>query len=323
MKIGKLTNEQLKEIVLDKLSGAKDVLLTSGVGEDCAAIDFKGEACVLSTDPITGASEGIGALAVHVSGNDVASSGAKPGYMLATLLVPPDKTIDDIKKVVDELIKTADELGISIIGGHTEVTDAVNRIVLSTTVIGRVATDKLISSGGAKPGDDIIMTKYAGIEGTLIILSEHNAKIETMLSEEDKKAAEDIKAMLSVIKDGMTAAQTGASAMHDVTEGGIYGAVHEMCTASRTGCELFGDEIPILNVTKKICETFGINAKRLIGSGSMLITTSKTEEMLKAFCEAGINAKVIGKITVGEITVIENGIKKVLEPPAPDELFSI
>ena len=323
MRIGKLTNEQLKEIVLDKLHSAKDVILTSGVGEDCAAIDFNGEACVLSTDPITGASDGIGTLAVHVSGNDIASSGAVPKYMLATMLVPPDKTIEDIKRVVEELVNTADELGISIIGGHTEVTDAVTRIVLSTTVIGRVATDKLISSGGAQAGDDIIMTKYAGIEGTVIIAAERSEQIKDILNERDLESLEELKDMLSVIKDGIAASSAGATAMHDVTEGGIYGAVHELCTASKTGCDLYSGDIPVMDVTKKICSVFGINEKRLIGSGSMLITTKDSAKMLEELKQAGINAAVIGKITDGDITVTEGDNKKMLAPPAADELFSI
>ncbi len=130
MKIGKLTNEMLKELVLDKLKVSTDALLQSGVGEDCAALDFGGQACVLSTDPITGAVDNIGALAVHVSGNDVASSGAQPTAILVTLLTPPDKQIADIQKVIDDLIETSDKLGIDIIGGHTEVTDALRSVRL-------------------------------------------------------------------------------------------------------------------------------------------------------------------------------------------------
>jgi len=323
MKIGKLTNEQLKELVLDKLNVSDNVLLKSGVGEDCAALDFGGEACVLSTDPITGAVDNIGTLAVHDSGNDVASSGAKPVAILVTLLVPPEKDIADIQKVVDQLIETSAELGIDIIGGHTEVTDAVNRIVISTTVIGRVATDKLIKSSGANIGDDIIMTKHAAIEGTYIIATEHIAELSDVISDEDKATALGLSGQISVIDEGMIAAAHGASAMHDITEGGVYGAVHELCEASKIGCVLYSDNIPILGVTQKICSHFGINANRLIGSGSMLITTSNTEEMLKALSSAGINATVIGQTVESGMVVIEDNKRIVLEPPQQDELFSI
>lgn len=323
MKIGKLTNETLKKLILDKLPSAKDVMLTSGVGEDCAAIEFGSEACVLSTDPITGATESIGSLAVHVSGNDVASSGAQPKYMLATLLIPPDKKEEDIAKVVDELIETSIELGISIIGGHTEITSAVNRIVVSTTVIGRVQKEKLISSSGAQPGDDIIMTKYAGVEGTCIMYTEYPDELRPVLSEKDKQEVEGLLKSLSVIKEGMIVSEVGATAMHDITEGGVYGAVHELCTASDVGCELYSDEIPILESTKKMCSRFGINPKRLIGSGSMLITTRNSDKVIKTLRKTGINSAVIGKVTDGDITVTENGVNTVLAPPQSDELFSI
>lgn len=323
MRVGKLTNETLKKLILDKLPSAKDVMLTSGVGEDCAAIEFGSEACVLSTDPITGATEAIGSLAVHVSGNDIASSGAEPKYMLATLLVPPDKNEEDIAEVVEELIQTSEELGISIIGGHTEVTDAVTRIVMSTTVIGRVPKEKLISSSGAKLGDDIIMTKYAGLEGTCILSAEYRDELSSVLTESDKKEVTELKKSLSVIKEGIIASEIGATAMHDITEGGVYGAVHELCTASGVGCELYSKEIPILESTKKICKRFSINAKRLIGSGSMLITTKKTDELICSLKKSGINAAVIGRVKAGDITVTEYGINEVLQPPQADELFSI
>lgn len=323
MKIGKLTNETLKKLILDKLPSAKGVMLTSGVGEDCAAIEFGSEACVLSTDPITGATESIGSLAVHVSGNDIASSGAKPKYMLVTLLIPPNKTEEDIAIVVDELIKTSQELDISIIGGHTEITSAVNRIVVSTTVIGRVQKEKLISSGGAQPGDDIVMTKYAGVEGTCIMYGEYPDVLSSVLSDTDKHEAEELINSLSVIKEGMVASEVGVTAMHDITEGGVYGAVHELCTASDVGCDLYSDEIPILESTKQICSRFRINPKRLIGSGSMLITTSNTNKLLSKLKGSGINAEVIGKVTEGDITVTEDGVNRVLEPPQADELFSI
>ena len=323
MKIGKLTNEQLKELVLDKLNVSDDVLLQSGIGEDCAAIDFDGQACVLSTDPITGAVENIGALAVHVSGNDVASSGAVPTAILITLLVPPDKTIADIQKVVDELIETSAKLNIDIIGGHTEVTDAVNRIVVSTTVIGKIAADKLIKSSGADVGDDIIMTKYAALEGTYIISSERVQELSEVLSGEEKTVALSLIDQISVIKEGMIAAQNGATAMHDITEGGVYGAVHELCTASNLGCLLKSDSIPILRVTQKICTHFNINANRLIGSGSMLITTSNTKKMIEALSAAGIKATVIGQTTSRVMSVMCGGVVTELSPPQQDELFSI
>lgn len=323
MKIGKLTNEQLKKIVLDKLKVSDDALLQSGVGEDCAALDFGGQACVLSTDPITGAVKNIGALAVHVSGNDVASSGARPSAILVTLLVPPDKQIADIQTVIDDLIETSAKLNIDIIGGHTEVTDAVNRIVVSTTAIGRIATDKLIKSSGANVLDDIIMTKYAALEGTYIIATEHARELGEVINDKERAQAEGLIDQISVIKEGMIAAQNGATAMHDITEGGVFGAVHELCTASNLGCLLNSDSIPILDVTRKICAHFNIVANRLIGSGSMLITTPKGKDMVSVLKSAGIKATIIGQTTTRDMSVISGGELTELSSPQSDELFSI
>lgn len=323
MNIGKLTNEQLKSVVLSKLRPKRDVLLRSGVGEDCAALDFSGEACVFSTDPLTGATKNAGALAVHISCNDVASSGAQPEAMLVTLLIPPDKTLEDVENVIEQLTSTADALGVDIIGGHTEVTDAVTRIVISTTVIGRIERGRLVSSGGAKPGDDIIMTGYAATEGTYIISNEYRERLKHILTDDDKKMLDSLQSRISVISEGVIAGRLGASAMHDVTEGGIYGAVHEMCEASHKGCDLYTESIPMLGVTKKICSHLGIDPYRLIGSGSMLITTPDAKALLGEFSANGINAAVIGKITDGHICLIRNGKRETLEPPKADELFSL
>jgi hydrogenase maturation factor len=323
VRIGKLTNEQLKSVVLSKLRPKRDVLLRSGVGEDCAALDFNGEACVLSTDPITGAEKNAGRLAVHVSCNDVASSGAEPEAMLVTLLIPPDKNMAEVESVLDDLTSTADMLGVDIIGGHTEVTDAVNRIVISTTVIGRTDSIKLVRSGGAKPGDSLIMTGYAASEGTYIIASERSEQLAGVLSEDDRKKIKALGDSLSVIAEGITAARLGATAMHDVTEGGVYGAVHELCEASGVGCDIYKDDIPVLDATNKICAHLGLDPYRLIGSGSMLITAKDPVAIMSALSEKGINAAVIGRITDEDICVTENGKMKPLAPPESDELFRL
>lgn len=323
MKIGKLTNEQLKSIVFTRLHPKHDVLLRSGVGEDCAAIDFGGEACVLSTDPITGAATNLGKLAVDISCNDVASSGARPYAVLITMLVPPDSTYEDMEKVMDQLADEADRMGVDIIGGHTEVTDAVSRIVLSATVIGRIETDKIVKSSGAKPGDFILMTGYAAMEGTYIIANDRKDQLAGILTDEDRKTLDNLCSGISVVEEGVTAGLSGATAMHDVTEGGIYGAIYELCEASCVGCEIYKEKIPVLDVTRKICGKYGIDPYRLIGSGSMLITAGNAEEMTAALNKKGIKVSVIGKIIGIGINLIEQGKVSQIQPPAADELFSI
>lgn len=319
MELGKLSNEKLKTLVLNKLKHkCEDVVIRPGVGEDCCAIKIGGELCVLSTDPITACSADAGTLAVHVTANDIASSGVKPIAMLVTMLVPPSASEADVERVADQITAAADLLEIEIVGGHTEVTDAVNRIVISTTALGK--SDKMVSTAGALLGDDIILTKSAGIEGTGIILADYADRVQ--LSEDEKNEIAVLAQGISVVKEGIVAAYAGANSMHDVTEGGVLGAVYEMCEASGMGAVITEANIPIAPVTRKICAQLNINPLRLISSGSMLIT-GNAEVLLPALKKAGVQAAVIGQITKENVLLhTENGTIEI-EPPGADELYKI
>ena len=277
----------------------------------------------MSTDPITGAVKDVGKLSVHVSVNDIASSGAEPVGILVTILAPPSAEYEDIEAVIEEISKTCDELNLDIVGGHTEVTEAVNRIVLSTTVLGQCAPEKLITSSGAKPGDCIIMTKYTAQEGTAIIANDYEKALDGVLSNEELVHAKGLMNELSVLPEGRLGAKCGATSMHDITEGGILGAVYEICESSGIGAEIDLSTIPILSETKKICDHFGLNPYRLISSGSMLITSSDASLLMEALDNASIKATVIGQMTKTGIKQKQDGIWMDMEPPLPDELFKL
>ena len=169
MDIGKIPNDILENI-LDSRIGRKhpDILLGPGVGRDCGIIDFGDDVCVLSTDPITGAVNKAGYLSIHISCNDIATTGAKPIGVMVTIMVPPKSTEEDIKRIMEDANEAANELGVGILGGHTELTSAVNQGILSVTAVGKISM-KDGPSGQRPIGDDILMTKSAGLEGTAII----------------------------------------------------------------------------------------------------------------------------------------------------------
>ncbi len=323
MEIGKLSNEVLKELVLDKiLSTRPEVVLRPGIGEDCSVVDLKDKLCVLSSDPITGAVNHIGRLAVHVSCNDIASSGAEPLGLLVTLLAPPDAEKKDIEKIMEQLCHTANMLNVDIIGGHTEITDAVNRFVICSTCIGKVAAEKLVTSSGATADSFLVLTKYAGLEGTSILAHDLEDKLSDVLGHELLERAKGFINEVSVVKEGLMAANYGVDAMHDVTEGGVLGAVWEMCEASGVGAVIYKDSIPIDDVTLKICNHLKINPLKLISSGSMLIACRKPDGLVALLKEHGINASVIGKTTrEKEKIIIEDGKAKAITPPTADELY--
>lgn len=325
MEPGKLPTELLKKLVFDNIKSKNPhVMIGPEVGEDCAAIRFGEYVCLLSTDPITGAEKGAGTLAIHISCNDIASCGVEPIGILITLMVPTDGTEDDIDRVMKEAGEAAKELGVEIIGGHTEITSAVNKMVISTTAVGKAPIDGIITTKGAKIGDDVIMTKWAGLEGTSIIASDLANDLADVLSKTEIESAQSLIKNISVVPEGVLAGKYGVNSMHDVTEGGILGAAWELAEISETGIELHLKKIPVLETTRKICDYYGIDPFRLISSGSMIMTCKDGEELINLLKRKGITASIIGKIIDEDRIIInENGDRIELEPPKADELFKV
>ena len=260
MEIGKLPNDLLEKIIISNIkTKRKEVLVGSGVGKDSAVIDLGEEVCVMSTDPITGATEGIGGLAIHISCNDVAASGAEPIGVLITILAPPKTTEKDIEKIMIQAGEAAKEINIEIMGGHTEITDAVNRIIISTTVIGKQDKKNLPNPKEINIGDKVLMTKYAGIEGTSIIAKELAKKLIYTIGKENLKKAQDMDSMLSVVSEGIICGQIGVNYMHDITEGGVYGAIWEGAKAIEKGIKIYPELIPVKDVTKEIMDFLDID----------------------------------------------------------------
>lgn len=326
MKIGKVPENVLKRSVLKQIQYKREeVLLGPGVGEDCAAVELGAdEVFVLSTDPITGTISEIGRLAVHITANDLASAGADPIGLMLTVLLPPDSEEPLLRSLMKEIQVECQKLKIAILGGHTEVTAAVNQPLVSVTGVGKVKKDRLIATGGVKPGQELVMTKYAGLEGTGIIATEKEQELLTRYPAGFLKEAKDLLNLVSVVEDARIAREYSVSAMHDVTEGGIFGALWEVAVASKVGLEIELDKIPIKQQTVEICEFFDLNPYMLISSGSMLIAADRGSDIVDALKRHGIEAAVIGRATAGNDKVVYYGDeKRFLEPPKCDELYKI
>jgi len=324
MEIGKIPNEILQAIILDKLqNNRKEVIVKPAIGEDCGVVDFGHELTVISTDPITGTDSQIGTIAVHVACNDIAASGAEPVGITVTLLAPENAVIEDIEMIMKQIADTALSLNVDVIGGHTEVTDAVSRFVITVTAVGKSANKKVIKTSGAKPGDDIIVTKYAGLEGTAILAFDHEKELALEFGSQVVINAKELLNQISVVREGMIASMHGGvNAMHDVTEGGLLGAVWEMCSASGCGAEIIKGNIPVLPETAQICGYFNINPLKLISSGCMLISTSNGSSLVKRLLSEGIQAAIIGKMTSEKsmLMLTESG-NVIIQPPEADELY--
>ena len=230
MKVGKISETVLKRSIFKQIHTKRDeVLLGAGVGEDCAAVKLApGEIFVISTDPITGTVKDVGMLAIQITANDLASSGAEPVGVMLTVLLPEEIEEADIRKMMEQVEEACSRFHIQVMGGHTEVTRAVNQPVISVTGVGKVREDRLVSTAGAKPGQDILVTKWIGIEGTSIIAKEKERELRQRFSEAFVETAKGFDQYLSVVPESQIAVEHGVSAMHDVTEGGIYGALWEV-----------------------------------------------------------------------------------------------
>ncbi len=322
MKQGKLSNAKLSEVVFSKIVPQNaDTVVGAGVGEDCCAVRLQDGLCVVSTDPITGATENCGSLAVHINANDIAAAGAQPIAALVTLLIPVDAQESQIAATMNELAQTAQSMGIDIIGGHTEITEAVRRIVVSVTMIGKpVAQGKMFRSVDMRAGDDIIMTKYAGLEGTAILASDHAAQLSGILTLDDMQQVAEAKASLSVVPEGLIAARIdGVSAMHDITEGGVIGALHEMCDAAGVGALVNLSRVPVLPVTERICAYYGLDVMGLISSGSMIICAADGAAVCDALANSGIMATIIGHVEGERVRDAKTG--QIITPYDADELY--
>ena len=326
MKVGKVPEAVLKRSVLKQIrTDRPEVLMGASVGEDCAAVALQeDEMFVLSTDPITGTAKDIGHLAIQITLNDLASAGAEPIGVMLTFLLPEKLSEAKLRAMMEQAEEAAHAANVQIMGGHTEVTRVVNQPVISVVGVGKAKKGSLISTAAARPGMDVIVTKWIGLEGTSIIAKEKETELLTRYPKALVDEAKGFDRYLSVLPEAATAVKSGVSAMHDVTEGGIFGALWEMAESAGVGLEIDLKKIPIRQETVEVCEFFDVNPYELISSGSMLMAASDGNGLVRALEAEGIPAVCIGKVTDGNDRVIVSGEeRRFLEPPKTDELYRV
>ncbi|MGN8636417.1 AIR synthase family protein [Eubacterium pyruvativorans] len=324
--IGKLDSDVLQRIVIDRIRYRRpEVRTRAGIGEDCAVVNFGDYDCVISTDPITADVKDIGRLSIHISCNDIASNGIQPLAITLAVMLPEGTTTEDVEQIMTQAGEAAERAGVEIVGGHTEVTRSVRQPVIVSTAFGRAVSGTSASARDMRPGDRILMTKYAGLEGTGIIAADLGRQLGGVLSEAEREEARALLDQVSVVKEGVIAGEIGTAGMHDVTEGGIFGAVWEMCHISRLGARLDVDRIPVLPVTRKICDAFGIDCMRLISSGCMLMAApaDKAAEITRRVTAAGILITDVGEVLAPgtAVTGTSGGRTFTIDPPGADELY--
>ena len=300
--LGKLRLDLLEQILPEPSSLSPSVVVGPKIGEDATVVDLGSTYLVIKTDPITFATDEIGWYVVCVNSNDLATMGATPKWLQVTILLPENRTTEDlVRDIMNQITTACQHFNISLCGGHTEVTHGLDRPIVVGNMLGEVSKDKLITSSSAQEGDDLILTKGLGIEATSIIARERELDLLKNFSSDRISQAKTYLTNpgISVLKDASIAINTGGvHAMHDPTEGGVSTAIHELAYAANVGAIIWEEKLLISDITEDLCQEFGINPLGAISSGALLIAAdhNKSNQIISALAEQKIPSTIIGQL---------------------------
>ena len=301
---GKLPAPLLRQALGRVLRRDPAVLVGAEFGEDAAVIDVGGpELLVAAADPITFATADLGTYLLAVNGNDLAVMGAEPRWLLATVLAPAGATVSQVQAMLDDVAKACAAARVTLVGGHTEITDSVNAPVVAGTLLGTVAQDSLVRTSGARPGDALLLAGEIAIEGTAILAGDHAEALQAAgVSPADVQAgAGRLKSPGISVRPAVTALQAAANvhAMHDPTEGGLAAALHELAEAAGVGVAVDRDAAPVLSECRRICCALRLDPYALLASGALLasLPAAHAPAAVAALRNDGRSAAVIGHVT--------------------------
>lgn len=299
---GKLPVKLLERFLRKYSTPDESVVVGPSVGLDAAVVEWRGGYLIAKTDPVTFVAEDIATYTLHVNANDIASMGGEPRWFLATVLLPEGETTRaSAEKVFRQLHRACKDIGVSLCGGHTEITPGVSRPIVVGQMLGTVAKKDLVTAAGARPGDELILTKGVPIEAASIIAREKAGELKKAFSGKFVSRCKNYirNPGISVLAD-MRAVTSRArpSAMHDPTEGGLATGVAELAIASGCGALIEREKVPLLPEAEKLCEHYGIDPLGAIASGALLVSLppAETPKALKGLREAGIRGSRIGSI---------------------------
>ena len=326
MRKGKISENVLKRSVLKKIRTHRDEVTSgAGVGTDCAVLTFgEGYDTVISTTPVTAPTEDISTYAIPMSLNNIAAAGAEPiGVMLAVVL--PEKTEESELQTMMERAEEVCRLNnVEIIGGHTEVLPAITEPIMTVTGVGKRrgrATDLL---RGVKPGQDIVISKWIGIEGSIRLAKGRRKELCMRYPAAMIEKAVSYDRYLSVIPEAATAMKSGVCGMHDVSRGGIFGALWELAEEAGVGLEIDLKKIPVKQETIEICEFFELNPYELLSGGCLIMTADNGENLVAALKREGIPSVIVGRTTDRNDRVIYNeDEKRYLDRPKTDQIYKV
>jgi hydrogenase expression/formation protein HypE len=330
LRTGKIPQDTLRRCVLTHLGATSDrVLRGAAVGEDAAVIDMGSKVLVTKANPITGADYNIGWLVVHVNANDVAARGAKPLWFMGTILLPEGTTESRLEIIMEDMEKACKELGVQLVGGHTECVAGLERPIIAGFMMGEAPKGRYVTTDSARPGDKIILTKTAGLEGTSILASDLEEKLKRKIDQRTLQRARRMIEIVSVVPEALKAAEIGGvHSMHTPTEGGVLNGLYEMASAARVGLSVEESLIPVAPETAIIAETLDVDPLKLLSSGALLLSVAvdRVDRVIDALEGINVQASVIGDVrerSEGRVITRSDGSQRTIDPVRQDELFRL
>lgn len=328
---GKLPMELLDELLSSIEKKDPRIIVGPKIGEDAAVIDFGDKYLIAKTDPITFTTYKMGWYMVNVNANDIATMGGTPKWLLASIFLPEDKTeVELVKEIFHDIKKAAEELGIVLCGGHTEITHGLDRPILSGHMLGEVDKDKLVINSNARVGDEILLTKGIPIEGMALIARERERELSEKYGNLFVKRVQNYlyDPGISVVREALIANQSvRVHAMHDPTEGGLATGLFELARVSKKGVVVYADKINCLEEARILCSEYKLDPLGVIASGALLIVIDPEdrETILNKLAQEGIECSVIGSLTRREegFKIIKNGEVKNLPFFETDEITRV
>lgn len=326
--VGKLPAEVLTELLGRVPTTDPDVVVGPGVGLDCAVVELGDRLLVAKSDPVTFVTDDLGQYLVRINTNDVVTTGATPRWLLLTLLLPEARADREmVDGIADQIGDACRELGVTLIGGHTEITHGLDRPIAVGSMLGEVSRERLVTPRGARPGDRLLLTKGVPIEGTAVVASSFADRLRAELHESELEQA---RAFLrdpgiSIWRDARVALDAGrVTAMHDPTEGGLKTALWELAWASGRGLRVDLSAVPVPSLAARVCASLDVDPLAMLASGALLLTVARedTSAVLAALDRAGIPCADIGEVRDGPAAVesVAGDAITELRCPARDEI---
>ena len=330
--VGKLPAQLLQRLFTKYVAADPRVVVGPQVGEDAAVLDMGDRYLVATTDPITFATDEMGWYALHVNANDLAVRGATPRWFMATVLLPEGRSQEaQVEQLFAELAEACAAVGVSLVGGHTEVTGGLPRPIVVGAMLGEVDKDKLVTTGGAQVGDAVLLTKGVPLEGASIMARERGDEaIRRGVAADVVEHARGFlrRPGISVVAEARAACHAArVHAMHDPTEGGLATACWELAQAAGVGLRVDRERVPVLPEGRRLCEAFGLDPLGTIASGSLLMTVSAhdAETVTEACRAAGIDCAAIGRVTAASdgVALVSGGHPRPMPTFPQDEITRI